>query len=116
MKVYLTSILMACLLVGVARSETVSVTVTIRNLAQANSISFAPLRLGFHNGTFDAFNNGQVATAPIISVAEGGSGECGTAFATGTRCRMGCARSHSRCSEPLAGAFLRCRRRLHEWP
>lgn len=74
MKVYLTSILTACLLVGVARSETVSVTVTIRNLAPTNSISFAPLRLGFHNGTFDAFNNGQVATAPIISVAEGGSG------------------------------------------
>ena len=48
--------------------------VTVKNLAPANSISFAPLRLGFNNGTFDAFNLGQVATAPIISVAEGGSG------------------------------------------
>jgi hypothetical protein len=56
------------------RADTVNVTVTIENLAPNNSVSFAPLRLGFHNGTFDAFNNGQVATAPIISVAEGGVG------------------------------------------
>ncbi len=52
----------------------VVVTVTVENLAPANSISFAPLRLGFGNGTFDAFNTGETATAPIISVAEGGSG------------------------------------------
>ncbi len=57
-----------------AHAGFVSVTVRIENLAPANSVSFAPLRLGFNNGTFDAFDNGQVATAPIISVAEGGSG------------------------------------------
>ena len=51
-----------------------AITVTITNLAPANSVSFAPLRLGFGNGTFDAFNNGQTALAPIISIAEGGSG------------------------------------------
>ncbi len=50
------------------------VKVTVENLAPGNSISFAPLRIGFHSGIFDAFNDGQVATAPIISVAEGGSG------------------------------------------
>ena len=52
----------------------VQVKVTVENVAPQNSISFAPLRLGFNNGTFDAFNIGQVATAPIVSVAEGGSG------------------------------------------
>ena len=52
----------------------VEVKVTVQNLAPTNSVSFAPLRLGFNNGSFDAFNIGQVATAPIISVAEGGSG------------------------------------------
>jgi hypothetical protein len=57
-----------------AQAATVAVTVTVQNLAPTNSISFAPLRLGFNNGTFDAFNLGQVATAPIVSVAEGGSG------------------------------------------
>ncbi|MGP1309771.1 MAG: spondin domain-containing protein [Phycisphaerales bacterium] len=50
------------------------VRITVENLAPTNSVSFAPLRFGFHDGTFDVFNNGEVATAPIISVAEGGSG------------------------------------------
>lgn len=52
----------------------VQVRVTVQNLAPANSISFAPLRLGFNNGTFDSFNNGQVASAAIVSIAEGGGG------------------------------------------
>lgn len=59
---------------GAASAVPVDVTVTIENLAPANSVSFAPLRLGFNNGSFDAFNIGDVATAPIISIAEGGSG------------------------------------------
>ncbi len=61
-------------LCATAGAKQLNVTVTVENLAPTNSISFAPLHLGFHNGTFDAFNLGQVATAPIISVAEGGSG------------------------------------------
>lgn len=52
----------------------VDVTVTVQNLAPTNSISFAPLHVGFNNGSFDAFNLGGMATAPIISVAEGGAG------------------------------------------
>ncbi|MCE2948482.1 MAG: spondin domain-containing protein [Betaproteobacteria bacterium] len=64
----------ALLLADVAGAAQLNVIVTVRNLAPANSVSFAPLQLGFHNGTSDAFNNGQVATAPIISVAEGGAG------------------------------------------
>jgi hypothetical protein len=57
-----------------AQAGVVNVTVTVENLARANGIAFAPLHLGFHNGSFDAFNRGGVATAPIISVAEGGAG------------------------------------------
>ena len=57
-----------------AGAAIVNVEVTVENLVPANGISFAPLRLGFNNGTFDAFNIGQVAGAAIISVAEGGSG------------------------------------------
>lgn len=49
--------------------------VTVENLAPQNSITFAPLRVGFHNGTYDAFNNGEAAGEAIISVAEGGSGD-----------------------------------------
>jgi hypothetical protein len=50
------------------------VNVTVQNLAPAGGIAFAPLHVGFGNGSFDAFDLGGVATAPIISVAEGGSG------------------------------------------
>lgn len=49
--------------------------VTVENLAPANSVTFAPLRVGFHSGTYDAFNNGETAGDAIISVAEGGSGD-----------------------------------------
>lgn len=59
---------------GAAQAAPVQVTVKVENLAPANSVSFAPLRVGFNNGSFDAFNLGGVATAPIVSVAEGGSG------------------------------------------
>ena len=50
------------------------VTVTVQNLVPANSVTITPLRLGFNNGTFDAFNEGGTPTAPIISIAEGGTG------------------------------------------
>ena len=59
------------------------VTVTIQNLAPTNSVAFAPLHLGFHSGSFDAFNLGQVAGEAIVSVAEGGAGGAWqAAFAT----------------------------------
>ena len=52
----------------------IHVRVTAENLAKPNGIAFAPLRVGFNSGNFDAFDNGTAATAPIISIAEGGSG------------------------------------------
>lgn len=59
---------------GAATAAQINLTITAENLAPTNSISFAPLHFGVHSGVFDAFNIGQVATAPIISVAEGGGG------------------------------------------
>jgi len=61
-------------LTAAAHAQPVQLRVTVQNLSPANSLSFAPLRVGFNNGTYDAFNEGQTATAPIISIAEGGSG------------------------------------------
>jgi len=58
----------------IAQAAPMKVTVTVENLAAANGIAFAPLHLGFHANQFDAFDIGGVATAPIVSVAEGGSG------------------------------------------
>ncbi len=62
------------LLISSSSAQLMNITVQIENLAPANGISFAPLRLGFGNGTFDSFNIGQTANAGIVSVAEGGSG------------------------------------------
>lgn len=73
----LTSTALATLLLAGAASThaaQVMVNVTIENLAPASGIAFAPLHVGFGNGSFDAFDLGGVATAPIVSVAEGGSG------------------------------------------
>ena len=69
----------AALLVGSlaaipAMADPVRVTVTVENVVPENGVAFAPLRLGFNSGVFDAFDLGEVATAPIISVAEGGTG------------------------------------------
>ena len=59
---------------GASQAAVVNVTITAQNLLPGNSESFAPLRFGFNSGVFDAFNAGQAATAPIVSIAEGGSG------------------------------------------
>jgi len=56
-----------------AQAAPVQLRVTVESLVPANGISFAPMHVGFGNGSFDAFNRNSVATAPIISVAEGGS-------------------------------------------
>ncbi|MHA7813335.1 MAG: spondin domain-containing protein [Phycisphaerales bacterium] len=58
-----------------ATAQPVEIRVDIENLAPQNSVAFAPLRVGFHNGTYDAFNNGESASDAIISIAEGGSGD-----------------------------------------
>ncbi len=52
----------------------VKVKITTTSLAPVHSVAYAPLRLGFHNGTFDCFNAGQTPSAAIISIAEGGTG------------------------------------------
>ena len=57
-----------------SQAAVVQLKITVENLAPQNGISFAPLRVGFHSGVFDAFNIGEVAGPAIISVAEGGSG------------------------------------------
>jgi hypothetical protein len=66
-----------------AHADTVALRVTVENLAPQNSVSLAPFRFGFGNGSFDAFNNNEaafllgfptIADAPIVTIAEGGSG------------------------------------------
>jgi len=61
-------------LCATASAAPLRLSVKIENLAPTDSVSFAPLPLRSHSGVFDAFDSGSPATAPIISVAEGGSG------------------------------------------
>lgn len=49
------------------------VKVIVENLAPTNSVSFAPLRVGFHSGVFDPFNIGEAAGPEIMAIAEMGS-------------------------------------------
>lgn len=63
-----------CALVAIPASAATMVRVTVENLAVPGSVSLAPLRLGFNSGIFDSFDIGEAPTAPIISIAEGGSG------------------------------------------
>ena len=56
------------------QAAALQVKVTVENLVAANGISFAPLHVAFHGGTFDAFNLGEVAGAGIRTVAESGDG------------------------------------------
>lgn len=57
-----------------SQAEVREVTIRVENLSPTNSIAFAPLRVGFNNGTYDSFNVGQTASPAIVSIAEGGSG------------------------------------------
>jgi hypothetical protein len=65
------------------QGQTDQIRITVENLAPANSFALAPFRFGFDNGTFDSFDNNQtafllgapsIAEAPIVTIAEGGSG------------------------------------------
>lgn len=49
-----------------------NVTVTVENLLPAGGLFFTPVWVGFHNGTFDAFDVGGVASAELEAIAEGG--------------------------------------------
>jgi hypothetical protein len=60
--------------IGAAQAALVTVRVSFTNTAPEGGIGFAPLHVGFGQGTFDAFDAGSAATEPIVSVAEGGSG------------------------------------------
>lgn len=62
------------LFVPAAHAVEYQVSVSIENLAPANSVSVTPLNVGFGNGTFDAFDIGSAAGVEIEAIAEMGDG------------------------------------------
>ena len=59
---------------GIAAAQPVQVEVTIESLAPSHGVAFSPFTLGFHDGTFDAFDAGSAANLGVQNVAEFGDG------------------------------------------
>jgi hypothetical protein len=69
-------------MVSLAPAATAPVQVTVQNLAPTNGIWLTPFWVGFHDGNFDSFSQGQPASAAVERVAEDGStGQITAAFA-----------------------------------
>ncbi|USN99185.1 MAG: spondin domain-containing protein [Phycisphaeraceae bacterium] len=67
--------LITAVFAGTAFAAPVQLEITVQNRAPANSVTFSPLRVGFHNGLFDAFDAGSAASAGIEALAELGAGD-----------------------------------------
>ncbi|MBK7403853.1 MAG: spondin domain-containing protein [Phycisphaerales bacterium] len=59
---------------GIASAQPVQLQVTVENLSSSNGTALSPFTVGFHDGTFDAFDAGTAAGAGIQAVAESGDG------------------------------------------
>jgi hypothetical protein len=65
-----TTLIMSALLAGAASAATVSV--TIRNNQPDVGLYLTPLFVAFHDGSYDAFNAGETASAGVTLIAEEG--------------------------------------------
>ena len=70
-------------LISPLQAQTQHIVVTIENLAPEGGIYFTPVWLGFHDGGFDLFDPGGLASAELERLAEDGDGAAlRAAFAT----------------------------------
>jgi hypothetical protein len=68
-------LLIAVVALGIPQSDAdaqQAVNVTIENVAPADGFFFTPVFLGFHDGTFDVFDGGAMASPELELLAEGG--------------------------------------------
>ena len=68
-------VLAASLFAWSAPAHATKVNFEITNLTPAGGLYFSPLWVGFHDGSFDAFNNGEAASTAIEDVAERGNAD-----------------------------------------
>ncbi|MEQ8827341.1 MAG: spondin domain-containing protein, partial [Parvibaculum sp.] len=72
---------LAALTAGPAMAQTVQV--RIENLQESGGMSFTPFFLGFHDGSFDVFDAGTMASGGITEIAElGDTGPLTSRFMT----------------------------------
>jgi hypothetical protein len=55
-----------------AQDETVNIVVKIESLASENGVYFSPVWVGFHDGSFDLFDLGSLASEAVERIAEDG--------------------------------------------
>lgn len=60
-------------LLASANASAVQITVTIDNLSADNGLYLTPLWVGFHNGSFDLFDTGALASSGLEDLAEEGN-------------------------------------------
>jgi len=71
LKKFTSSTLLTLLTVGAAQAAQVEVSIT--NLAPTGGVALTPVWVGFHNGSFDTFNSGEVASSQLEMLAEDGN-------------------------------------------
>ena len=72
-QMFLKPVAMATMCLAAAAAQASDVTVTLTQLAPAGGVGIAPLWVGFHNSSFDAFDLGSAASLGIERAAEDGS-------------------------------------------
>lgn len=60
-------------LIAASAASAITLNITVTNNQSAGGISFTPLYTGIHDGSFDAFNVGESASAGVEEIAETGS-------------------------------------------
>lgn len=81
---HLPSLVLAALALPISAAQAENVTLTFSNLAAANGPALTPLFIALHDGTFDAFDAGNIASSAIEAIAELGDGSgLASAFSAG---------------------------------
>jgi len=62
----------ALALITATTASAISVRVTVENLQPANGVAITPLWVGFHNGSFDSYDNGLTSQPGLERIAEDG--------------------------------------------
>lgn len=82
------SVVVVAGLSAVADAAVVQIRVKVESLVGANGVAFSPFTVAFHDGSWDAFNNGAAASTGVQNIAESGDGTAyraafGAAYASG---------------------------------
>lgn len=64
--------ILAATCLAAASAHALTVKIKVENVSQTDGLWFTPVFFGFHDGSFDSFDPGLTAPAPIEAIAEGG--------------------------------------------